>query len=129
MSLYKKKKKKKMINSIIEVSLIFYLVFCLFLAGANSILQLILLGEVLWLVFFLQLHFFLKTFLSLDVLFFFFIVLALITIDLGAALTLVVFDGSVKDCGYGTSSKLGSCTKSLFKSVGEGSFLRFSDFL
>lgn len=79
--------------------------------------------------FFFAITFFFKNLFILRCSFFFFIVLALITIDLGAALTLVVFDGSVKDCGYGTSSKLGSCTKSLFKSVGEGSFLRFSDFL
>jgi len=115
-----------MLNSFIEVSLIFYLVFCLFLSGTNSILSLIILGEILWLVFFLQLHLFLKATSLLDIIFFFFIILALITIDLGAALTLVIFDGSVKDYSDITFSKSVGPNKSLFKSVGEGSFLRNS---
>ena len=122
----KKKKKKTMLNSFIEVSLIFYLVFCLFLSGTNSILSLIILGEILWLVFFLQLHLFLKAVSLLDITFFFFIILALITIDLGAALTLVIFDGSVKDYSDITFSKSVGSSRSLFKSVGEGSFLRNS---
>jgi len=59
--------------------------------------------------------------------FFFIIVLALITIDLGAALSIVILEGYLKNFdSAGALSILGSSTSG-FKSVSEGSFLR-SDF-
>jgi len=84
-------------------------------------------GEVLWLLFFLQLHLLLKSFWVIDVIFFFVIVLALITIDLGAALAIVLLEGYLKNFDTnGVVSGLGLKTSG-FKSVSEGSFLR-SDF-
>jgi hypothetical protein len=54
-------------------------------------------------------------------------VLALITIDLGAALSIVILEGYLKNFdSAGALSILGSSTSG-FKSVSEGSFLR-SDF-
>lgn len=115
---------KSLSDSSVMVFLTFYLVLCLFLSGKNSTIHLVVLGEILWLLFFLQLHFFLKSFLTLDIIFFFVIVLALITIDLGAALAIVILEGYTKN--FDTSGEIlrpGSRSSS-FKSVNEGSFLR-----
>lgn len=110
----------------IEFLCIFYFVILLFGSGSLSVLQLVVLGELCWLLYFLQVHILLKSSLWVDLLYLFFIFLAIATIDLSSALTLVLV------VGYSPKGLLGAGSGSLrkksnqFSSITEGSLLRRS---
>jgi hypothetical protein len=92
--------------------------------GSLSILQLVILGEILWLLYFLQIHFFLKGSLWIDLLYLFFIFLSIATIDLSAALALVLIAGYSFQGLTDTNSKNMRKRENQFSSITEGSLLR-----
>lgn len=82
----------------------------------------------MWLAFFLQIHLFLQGLFLVDFFFFFLALLAIVTIDLGSILTLIL---NLRGVGQAIESRDTAKTQQLgfsFKSVSEGQFLRIINY-
>lgn len=111
-------------DSFLEIFFIFFFLLAFFSFSFFSILQLVVLSELVWLLYFLQIHLLINAVYWNDLVFIFFIFLSIITIDLGSTLAVVlVYRETGNSLDWSTLGLTGANSAS-FKSLSEGNFLR-----
>lgn len=113
-----------MFDFYIEILFFFFVIVYSLVYSNYSSLQFVMLAEIAWILYFVQIHILIKSTLSIDYIFVFLIFLSLITIDLAFILTVLLVgsaDTSTLEQKYSGSH---SGNNSFFKSIKEGSLVR-----